>query len=72
MGVATGVGMLSSTALTLLVVPVFYLALEDFVAWFRVAPRRLRRALRRGVGRARHGRGLAGGDSPVASPRVDR
>jgi len=31
MAVATGAGMLSSTALTLLVVPVFYLVLDDFV-----------------------------------------
>jgi HAE1 family hydrophobic/amphiphilic exporter-1 len=44
MAVATGCGMISSTALTLLVVPVFYLVLDDFVEG---AKRRLRRLLRR-------------------------
>jgi HAE1 family hydrophobic/amphiphilic exporter-1 len=43
MGIATGVGMLSSTILTLVVVPVFYLALEDAIVWVRALPRRLRR-----------------------------
>jgi HAE1 family hydrophobic/amphiphilic exporter-1 len=72
MGVATGVGMLSSTALTLVVVPVFYLAIEDALAWVRSAPRKLASALRRRSGGARRGGGLAGGESPVASPRSDR
>jgi HAE1 family hydrophobic/amphiphilic exporter-1 len=36
MAVATGAGMLSSTALTLLVVPVFYLALDDAAEWVKV------------------------------------
>jgi len=44
MGVATAAGMFSSTLLTLLVVPVFYLVLDDAVDWVRG---RLRRALRR-------------------------
>jgi HAE1 family hydrophobic/amphiphilic exporter-1 len=44
MAVATGCGMISSTALTLLVVPVFYLVLDDFVEG---AKRRLRHLLRR-------------------------
>jgi HAE1 family hydrophobic/amphiphilic exporter-1 len=35
MAIVTGAGMLSSTALTLLVVPVFYLVLDDSVAWLR-------------------------------------
>ncbi len=43
MAVATAAGMLSSTALTLVVVPVFYLALEDGILWIRALPRRLRR-----------------------------
>jgi HAE1 family hydrophobic/amphiphilic exporter-1 len=41
MAVATAAGMFSSTLLTLLVVPVFYLALEDAIAWLRRLPRRL-------------------------------
>jgi hypothetical protein len=43
MAVATAAGMLSSTALTLVVVPVFYLVLEDGILWIRALPRRLRR-----------------------------
>jgi HAE1 family hydrophobic/amphiphilic exporter-1 len=35
MAVATAAGMFSSTLLTLLVVPVFYLTLDDAVAWLR-------------------------------------
>jgi HAE1 family hydrophobic/amphiphilic exporter-1 len=35
MGVATAAGMFSSTLLTLLVVPVFYLVLDDGVEWLR-------------------------------------
>jgi len=42
MGVATSAGMLSSMLLTLLVVPVFYVALNDFVAWLRSLARRAR------------------------------
>jgi len=45
MGVATAAGMLSSMLLTLLVVPVFYVALNDFVA-------RSRSFARRALGRA--------------------
>ena len=44
MAVATGCGMISSTLLTLVVVPVFYLVLDDLVEG---AKRRLRRLLRR-------------------------
>ena len=44
MAVATGCGMISSTLLTLIVVPVFYLVLDDLVEG---AKRRLRRLLRR-------------------------
>jgi hydrophobe/amphiphile efflux-1 (HAE1) family protein len=44
MAVATGCGMISSTLLTLVVVPVFYLVLDDAVEG---AKRRLRRLLRR-------------------------
>jgi len=41
MAVAAAVGMISSTALTLLVVPVFYLVLDDGVDWLRThLPRR--------------------------------
>jgi HAE1 family hydrophobic/amphiphilic exporter-1 len=40
MAMAAMAGMISSTALTLLVVPVFYLTLDDAVAWLR---RKLRR-----------------------------
>ena len=35
MAVAAGAGMISSTALTLLVVPVFYLVLDDGIDWVR-------------------------------------
>ena len=35
MAVATGAGMISSTALTLLIVPVFYLVLDDGADWLR-------------------------------------
>jgi len=44
MAVATAAGMLSSTALTLIVVPVFYLVLEDAILWVRALPRRLSRS----------------------------
>ncbi len=40
MGVATAAGMFSSTLLTLLVVPVFYLVLDDGVDWIRARVRR--------------------------------
>jgi HAE1 family hydrophobic/amphiphilic exporter-1 len=40
MAVAAAAGMISSTALTLLVVPVFYLTLDDAILWLR---RKLRR-----------------------------
>jgi HAE1 family hydrophobic/amphiphilic exporter-1 len=42
MAIATGAGMLSSTVLTLLVVPVFYLVLDDAVGWLRGKLRRRR------------------------------
>jgi len=44
MGVATAAGMFSSTLLTLLVVPVFYLVLDDGVDWLRAHLRRRRPA----------------------------
>jgi HAE1 family hydrophobic/amphiphilic exporter-1 len=44
MAVATAAGMLSSVLLTLLIVPVFYLALDDWVLWLRALPARLMRA----------------------------
>ncbi len=44
MGVATGAGMLTSMSLTLLVVPAFYLVLDDLAEWVK---RVLRRTLRR-------------------------
>jgi hydrophobe/amphiphile efflux-1 (HAE1) family protein len=40
MAVAAAAGMISSTALTLLVVPVFYLTLDDGIAWLRSRLRR--------------------------------
>jgi HAE1 family hydrophobic/amphiphilic exporter-1 len=49
MGVATAAGMLTSMLLTLLVVPVFYLALDDASVW-----------LRRVLGRDRTGQGATG------------
>jgi HAE1 family hydrophobic/amphiphilic exporter-1 len=42
MAVATAAGMLSSTLLTLLVVPVFYLALDDATEWVRARRGRVR------------------------------
>jgi HAE1 family hydrophobic/amphiphilic exporter-1 len=59
MAVASGAGMLSSTVLTLVVVPVFYLVLDDAILAVR---RRLRRLLRRGDPQApetEHGSRLA-------------
>ena len=50
MAVASGAGMFSSTLLTLLVVPVFYLMLDDLAE--RVRARLRRRARARGGGRA--------------------
>jgi HAE1 family hydrophobic/amphiphilic exporter-1 len=47
MAVAVGAGMLSSTVLTLIVVPVFYVALEDALEGLSG---RLRRLLRRAPG----------------------
>ncbi len=44
MAVATGAGMISSTILTLLVVPAFYLVLDDFVEWVKSKLRRGARA----------------------------
>jgi HAE1 family hydrophobic/amphiphilic exporter-1 len=41
MAVAVAAGMLSSTVLTLLVVPVFYITLDDGVEWLKVRVRRL-------------------------------
>jgi HAE1 family hydrophobic/amphiphilic exporter-1 len=41
MAIAAGAGMLSSTVLTLLVVPVFYLAIDDAVEWVKARVRRL-------------------------------
>ncbi len=40
MAIATAAGMLSSTVLTLLVVPVFYLAFDDFAVWAKGGFRR--------------------------------
>jgi multidrug efflux pump subunit AcrB len=45
MAVAAAAGMVSSTALTLLVVPVFYLTLDDGVLWLRRKLRRREAAL---------------------------
>ena len=44
MAVATAAGMLSSVLLTLLIVPVFYLWLDDFVLFVRALPQRIKRA----------------------------
>jgi HAE1 family hydrophobic/amphiphilic exporter-1 len=43
MAVAAAAGMISSTALTLLVVPVFYLSLDDGILWLRAKLRRRER-----------------------------
>ena len=43
MGIATAAGMFSSTMLTLLVVPVFYLVFDDLSEWTRRTARRLAR-----------------------------
>jgi Cu/Ag efflux pump CusA len=59
MAVATAAGMLSSTALTLLVVPVFYLLFDDAA---EVALRALRRLVRRSPGTAPDGDGTLGSD----------
>jgi len=54
MAIATAAGMLSSTALTLLVVPVFYLLFDDAADW-------VKRTLRRATG---------GGESPAAAAEL--
>ena len=59
MAVASGAGMLSSTCLTLIVVPVFYLVMDDGVEWTKA---RLRRLFGRPGGRAS---GAASGTTPV-------
>jgi HAE1 family hydrophobic/amphiphilic exporter-1 len=56
MAVAAAAGMISSTALTLLVVPVFYLVLDDGVDWLRAHLRRRR--------------GLPAPDAAAAAPGV--
>jgi HAE1 family hydrophobic/amphiphilic exporter-1 len=46
MAIATAAGMMSSFLLTLLIVPVFYLKLDDGIEWLkRTVRRRLRREL---------------------------
>jgi HAE1 family hydrophobic/amphiphilic exporter-1 len=59
MAVATAAGMTTSVLLTLLVVPVFYLVLDDLSAWLRALPARLRGAAARraagGVGQRARG-----------------
>jgi HAE1 family hydrophobic/amphiphilic exporter-1 len=50
MAVATAAGMFSSTLLTLLVVPVFYLVLDDGAAWLRSRLRRRHAGLAYGEG----------------------
>jgi HAE1 family hydrophobic/amphiphilic exporter-1 len=61
MAVAVGAGMLSSTVLTLIVVPVFYVALEDAVEGLRAQLRRLPARLRRLAARLRVRAGLRAG-----------
>jgi HAE1 family hydrophobic/amphiphilic exporter-1 len=67
MAVATGAGMLSSTLLTLVVVPVFYLVLDDAVAGAR---RRLRRLLRRGEAREAEAYSERTAATPAAETRL--
>ena len=43
MGIAVAAGMLTSSFLTLLIVPAFYLALDDGLVWLRRTGRRLLR-----------------------------
>ena len=55
MAVATAAGMFSSMLLTLLIVPVFYLAIDDFAEFCKALPSRLR-----GRWRGRHREARAG------------
>jgi HAE1 family hydrophobic/amphiphilic exporter-1 len=58
MAVATAAGMFSSMLLTLLIVPVFYVAFDDFGEWVRSLPGRLRRRFSSpAAGGGRHGSG---------------
>jgi HAE1 family hydrophobic/amphiphilic exporter-1 len=66
MAVASGAGMLSSTLLTLVVVPVFYLTLDDAILGVR---KRLRRLLRRGEPSAEAGPGQSAAAKPPADTR---
>jgi HAE1 family hydrophobic/amphiphilic exporter-1 len=45
LAIATAAGMFSSMLLTLLIVPVFYVALDDLAEWTKALPGRLRRRL---------------------------
>ena len=49
MAIATGAGMFSSMLLTLLIVPVFYLAIDDATEFCRSLPARLRARRRAAV-----------------------
>jgi HAE1 family hydrophobic/amphiphilic exporter-1 len=55
MAVATAAGMFSSMLLTLLIVPLFYVAIDDFAEFCKALPSRLR-----GWWRGRHGEAQAG------------
>jgi HAE1 family hydrophobic/amphiphilic exporter-1 len=55
MAVATAAGMFSSMLLTLLIVPLFYVAIDDFAEFCKALPSRLR-----GRRRGRHGEAQAG------------
>jgi HAE1 family hydrophobic/amphiphilic exporter-1 len=55
MAVATAAGMFSSMLLTLLIVPLFYVAIDDFAEFCKALPSRLR-----GRWRGRHGEAQAG------------
>jgi HAE1 family hydrophobic/amphiphilic exporter-1 len=66
MAVASGAGMLSSTVLTLVVVPVFYLVLDDAILGLR---KRLRRLLRRGEPQAPDDQSALAAANPAADTR---
>jgi hydrophobic/amphiphilic exporter-1 (mainly G- bacteria), HAE1 family len=67
MAIATGAGMLSSTVLTLLVVPVFYLVFDDAAQWVKRGFRR-RPGLRASRGEPTASEGSEGGPRAVEDP----
>ena len=70
MAVATAAGMFSSMVLTLLIVPVFYLALDDLSEWARGLSKRLLESRRSTMSPTVQAEGSAAGHAVVETARV--